>query len=54
MKGLGLTEGTREGQIDFCIKGQKFPRVTRGKELCKPYLEEGFMQNMPPVTHGEE
>ena len=24
------------GQIDFCIKGQKFPRV---KELCKPYLQ---------------
>ena len=27
------------------------------KELCKPYLSyswEGYMQNMPPVTHGEE
>ena len=27
------------GQIDFCIKGQTFPRVTHGKELCKPYPE---------------
>ena len=27
------------GQIDFCIKGHKFSRVTNGKELYKPYLE---------------
>ena len=27
------------GRGDFCIKRPKFPRVTYGKELCKPYLE---------------
>ena len=33
------TNACYKGQIDLCIKGQKFPRVTHGKELCKPYLE---------------
>ena len=29
----------RRGQIEICIKVPKFPWVTHGKELCKPYLE---------------
>ena len=38
------------GQIDICIHW-----VTHGKKLCKPYLVwEGFIQNMPAVTLGEE
>jgi len=28
-----------EGRGDFCVKIAKFPRVTHGKELCKPYQQ---------------
>ena len=37
--GNGGLRRSSQGQIDICIKVPKFPGVTHGKELCKPYLE---------------
>ena len=39
VRGRGLGTTARVVVTLICIKRPKFPKVTHGKELCKPYLE---------------
>ena len=54
---LSNLRGSSTGQIQICIKYQNFLELLMGRNyasLTLSYSWEGFMQNMPRVTHGEE